>query len=339
MGDLEYYPYRFKDIFIEKPWGARALATRLGKHLASGRPVGESWEVSDRDDHMSVVACGPREGDTLHSLLEADRNGVLGAEIARLFPDRFPLLIKYIDAQDVLSLQVHPDDAYAMKHEHGEWGKMEAWYIVGAEPGAFVYRGIRPGTDRETFLRLLAEERLEECVNKVQVAAGDVVFIPPGCLHATGAGILFCEVQQNSDLTYRVYDWGRMGLDGKPRELHLEKALDVIDWDLPARERPDRAAGALAEMAPAELLLECSKFTMERVTLPAGGADSADVTRRFHVVCVIGGRGSIVCPRKDVPSTTISAGDTYLIPSAVRSYEIIADEKLTALRAYVPLPV
>jgi len=337
VGHLEYYPYRFKDIFIEKPWGGQAMATRLGKQLPPGRPVGESWEVSDRDDHMSMVASGPREGDTLRRLLEADRAGVLGAEVARLFPHRFPLLIKYIDAQEILSLQVHPDDAYATKHENGQWGKMEAWYIVAAQPGAFVYRGTRPGTDRETFLRLLEEGRLEECVNKVQVADGDVVFIPPGCLHATGAGILFCEVQQNSDLTYRVYDWGRMGLDGKPRELHIGKALDVIDWSLPAGEGSDRTAGASAE-GPAEVLLECPKFTMERVMLPPEVADWADVTRRFHVVCVVGGRGKIICPQKDIPPTAISAGDTYLIPSAVESYEIIAEGRLTGLRAYVPLP-
>jgi len=336
VGALKYYPYRFRDIFIEKPWGGMGLATRLGKQLPSGEPIGESWEISDRDAHMSVVASGPEEGRTIRELLQADREGMLGPQVARLFPDRFPLLVKYIDARKILSLQVHPDDTYAMENENGEWGKMEAWYIIDAEPGAFVYRGTKPGTERKTFLRLLEEQRLEECLSKVKVAAGDVVFIPPGCLHATGAGILFCEIQQNSDLTYRVYDWGRMGLDGRPRELHIEKALDVIDWDLQPGYVQARAGGAPGDERRVELLLECPKFIMDRLKLPAGETNSADMTGRFHIICVIGGEGRIVCPLGNAPPVTITKGQTYLIPSALESYEIIAEDALVAVRAQLP---
>jgi mannose-6-phosphate isomerase len=161
-------------------------------------------------------------------------------------------------------------------------------------------------------------------------------------VHATGGGILFCEIQQNSDLTYRVYDWGRPGLDGKPRELHLEKALEVIDWGLPEREKAGRAVGARvpgpsgAPPAPSELLLECPKFAMQRITLKSGGVDAADATQCFHILCVIDGTGTIVCPRRDVPSTAIAKGGTYLIPSALQSYHLTTDGTLTAVRAYVP---
>ena len=157
MSDLKLYPYRFESIFKEKVWGGRDLETHLGKTLPPNMRIGESWEVCDRDNDMSIVASGPQKGKSLRALLEADRCGMLGPQIARAFPDRFPLLVKYIDAHDILSLQVHPGDDYAMEHENGQWGKMEAWYIVGAQPGSFIYRGVKPGTDRDTFLRLLED--------------------------------------------------------------------------------------------------------------------------------------------------------------------------------------
>ncbi|NQT19087.1 MAG: class I mannose-6-phosphate isomerase [Planctomycetes bacterium] len=338
MSDLKFHPFRFESIFKEKVWGGRDLETHLGKILPPNTPVGESWDVCDRDDEMSIVAWGPHKGESLRALLAADRRGMLGPQIARLFPDRFPLLVKYIDAHDILSLQVHPGDDYAMEHENGQWGKMEAWYIVGAQPGSFIYRGLKPGTDRNSFRRLLGKDRLHECLNKIHVSAGDVIFIPPGCLHATGAGILSCEIQQNSDLTYRVYDWGRMGLDGTPRELHLEKALEVIDWDLLEREELGKTVGMPTEGASTRLLLECPKFAIERVMLKPGDANAVDVSQRFHVVCVIEGHGTVRCPQEDLPPTAIRKGETYLIPSALTSYEILADDRITALRCYLPLP-
>jgi len=353
LNGLAFYPYRFASIFKEKVWGGRALANCLGKQLPPNVPVGESWEISDREGDVSIVANGPHAQMSLRALIEADRAGVLGPQVARAFPEQFPLLVKYIDAEDILSLQVHPDDNYAMDHENGSWGKMEAWYIIHADPGAFIYRGTKPGTDRDTFLRLLKEERLQDCINKVHVSKGDVIFIPAGCLHAAGAGILFCEIQQNSDLTYRVYDWGRVGLHNKPRELHVDKALDVIDWELleseehgaagfplnggrPAGTRIERRAPVME--AASGLLLECPKFAIERVMLEAGGEDTGRVADRFHIINIIDGNGTIICPEADVPPTRVHKGDTYLIPGALQSYQITTDGTLTALRSYVPLP-
>ena len=334
MDSLLFYPYRFRSILKEKLWGGRDLELVLNKPLPPHKMIGEAWELSDREADMSMVDNGAHEGVALRTLLDADRRAILGPLIARIFPERFPLLVKYIDAHETLSLQVHPDDTYAMENENGEWGKMEAWYIIHAEPGAFIFRGVVPGTTRESFIDLLYRKMIRKCLQRLPVAAGDVVFIPPGCVHATGRGILFCEVQQNSDLTYRVYDWDRVDFRGVGRGLHLDRALDVIDWSLLEREEK----GLLPTVSGDGLLLECPKFGIEHVSLKAGKVSTAQVTQRFHIVCVIGGHGKIIHPHTASPVTTIRKGETYLIPSALESYEITTEETCSALRFFVPLP-
>ena len=334
MENLVFYPYRFRSILKEKLWGGRGLDTILNKGLPPNKMFGESWEISDRENDMSLVENGPHAGVTLRMLLAADRRGIMGPVVARTFPERFPLLIKYIDAHEILSLQVHPGDDYAMEHENGEWGKTEAWYIIHAEPHSFIFRGVKPGTDRKRFDHLLERKRVRDCLNRLPVQAGDVVFIPPGCVHAAGRGILFCEVQQNSDLTYRVYDWDRVDVKGDARDLHPEKSFDVIDWDLLEREEK----GATMTVTGNGLGLECPKFAIERVSLRAGQVSAAGVTQRFHIICVIDGHGHIATPMAGAPPMRITKGETYLIPSAVESYQITTEEQCAALRFYVPLP-
>jgi len=335
--NLVFYPYRFRSILKKKLWGGRRLETFLGKKLPEHERVGESWDLSDREDAMSLVENGPHEGVTLRTLLEADRYGIMGRMPARLFPDRFPLLVKHIDAHQILSLQVHPDDDYAMERENGQWGKMEAWYIIHAEPHSFIYRGVLPGTDARLFDELIERGKVEECLHKMPVSDGDVIFVPPGCVHATGPGIVFCEVQQNSDLTYRITDWGRVDANGDKRELHPEQARDVIDWDLLEREGKGLTPTISDGPGREGLLLECPKFAIEKVALTAGHVSVADVKQRCHIVCVIDGHGAIVTPMAGVAPATIRKGETYLIPSALESYEITTPEAVTALRFYVPL--
>ena len=338
MDNLVFYPYRFGSIFKEKVWGGRGLALFLHKDLPPHKMVGESWELSDRDADMSILENGPRQGSSLRSILRADPAGVLGAEVAQTYPARFPLLIKYIDAHETLSLQVHPDDAYAIQFEHGQWGKMEAWYIIHAAPGAFIYRGVVPGTDRRAFENLLLHKTVRDCLVKLPVESGDLVFIPPGCLHATGRGVLLCEVQQNSDLTYRVYDWDRVDTTGNGRQLHIEKALGVVDWDLVNREKLAPACAPPAANGSTQRLLHCPKFEIEKITLQPGQKAAASVSRRFHVLCIISGHARINCPALDAPPVQAGIGETYLIPSALGSYELLADDACAALRAFVPLP-
>jgi len=335
---LSFYPYRFKSILKEKIWGGRDLETFLGKTLPPNKLIGESWELSDRDNDMSVVDNGTHAGITFRSLLRADRPGIMGPLFARLFPDHFPLLVKYIDAHDIISLQVHPNDTYAMEHENGQWGKMEAWYIIHAAPHAYIIRGIMPGRGRDELLRMLEGSTSDGVLNRIPVAAEDVVFIPPGCLHATGPGVLLCEIQQNSDLTYRVTDWGRIEPTGEARELHLDKALDVIDFDLLAREETGIGAGVPAAGASTKPLIQCPKFEVDRVRLGAGEISPADVTERFNIVCVVDGSGFIVSPRAGTGPVPVTKGETWLIPSALRSYELTTQSRCTALRAFPPLP-
>ena len=189
-----FYPYKFGSIFKEKVWGGRGLNLFLHKDLPPHAMVGESWELSDRDADMSIVENGPHRGVSLRSLMTANPASLLGEDVARAFPHRFPLLVKYIDAHETLSLQVHPDDAHAMRNENGQWGKMEAWYIIHAAPGAFIYRGVVPGTDRRRFEDMLLRRTVRDCLVKLPVNTGDLVFVPPGCLHATGRGVLFYQL-------------------------------------------------------------------------------------------------------------------------------------------------
>lgn len=221
------YPLTFHPIFKERVWGGRNLERLFGKALPSDRPVGESWEITDRPEGVSVVANGPMAGKTLRWLMEHHRREVLGQHTAE--DGAFPLLIKILDCADTLSVQVHPPGRIAA--QLGGEPKTEMWYIVDATPSAVLYAGLKAGVTREEFERRIADGTVQECLHRVPVRAGDAMFLPSGRLHAIGAGNVIFEIQQNSDTTYRVFDWNRPGLDGKPRELHLEQSLASIDFN------------------------------------------------------------------------------------------------------------
>jgi mannose-6-phosphate isomerase len=221
------YPLTFQPIFKERVWGGRKLQQLFNKSLQTEAPIGESWEVSDRPDEVSVIANGPLAGKDLHWLVENHRSELYG-EISTSNP-RFPLLIKILDAREKLSLQVHPPANVA--GQLGGEPKTEMWYIVHAEPNSKLYLGLKPGVTKEDFERRLREGSVEEAVHTVPVKAGDAVFVPSGRIHAIDAGLVIFEIQQNSDTTYRVFDWNRVGLDGKPRELHVAESLASINFD------------------------------------------------------------------------------------------------------------
>ena len=210
--------YRFFPVYRERVWGGRKFETRLGRSDMPSGVIGESWELVDRDDAQSVVVSGPKAGATLRELIESDPEGLMGEGWDR--SRRFPLLIKWLDCSQRLSLQVHPDERDSALH--GGEPKTEFWYVGHAEPGADLFAGLRPGADREGLSAAIRENRLEHEVNRYETREDDCLYIPAGTLHAIGAGNLILEIQQNSDTTYRVYDWGR------PRELHVEQALRCL---------------------------------------------------------------------------------------------------------------
>jgi len=221
------YPLKFHPIFKERVWGGRNIERLFKKRLPETIPVGESWEISDRPGDISEIANGPLAGKTLRWLMEQQQKELLGT--AKAPEGKFPLLIKILDAQEKLSLQVHPPAERA--RELGGEPKTEMWYIADATPEADLYVGLKRGTTRSAFEQAIAEGTVANCVHRVSVKAGDVMFLPSGRLHAIGAGNVIFEIQQNSDTTYRVFDWNRAGTDGKPRELHVKESLASINFE------------------------------------------------------------------------------------------------------------
>lgn len=221
------YPLTFNPIFKERVWGARNLERLYGKKLPPSVPIGESWEISDRPGDVSVVANGPLAGKELHWLVENHRADLLGD--AKLEAGRFPLLIKLLDAQEKLSLQVHPPASKAAELRGDP--KTEMWFIADAILDAELYVGLKRGVTRGDFERRIGDGSVAECFHRAKVHAGDAMFLPSGRVHAIGAGLVIFEIQQNSDTTYRVFDWNRVGLDGKPRELHIPQSLASIDFN------------------------------------------------------------------------------------------------------------
>jgi len=250
---------RFAPLYQERVWGGRALADTLGRALPPGAVIGESWEIVDRLEAQSLVIGGPWAGRTLREVLEKETPAVMGPAWSPARP--FPILVKWLDARDRMSLQVHPPASLAASL-HGE-PKSENWYIAEAEPYAAVLAGVCHGVTREKFEAALRTHVLEPLVHRLRVRKGDSLFVPSGRLHAIDAGSLILEIQQNSDTTYRVYDWGRVGLDGKPRTLHVAESLQCIDFSdaephpIPASEKPT-------------LLADCSAFRLRRLPLTVG---------------------------------------------------------------------
>ena len=218
----------FAPIYQRRVWGGRRLETVLHRTLPDGQLYGESWELVDREREQSVVSKGPLAGVSLHTLWTTHRDAVFGRRLRAVDTDRFPLLIKILDCSDDLSLQVHPPAAVAAAL--GGEPKTEMWYVAHADAGARIYAGLRPGVTRESFERALADGTVADCVHVEPASTGDSLFVPSGRVHALGRGLLIYEIQQNSDTTYRAFDWNRPGLDGRPRELHVSECLQCIDF-------------------------------------------------------------------------------------------------------------
>jgi mannose-6-phosphate isomerase len=284
---------------MERVWGGRRLESLLGRKLPLASRIGESWELVDREDAQSVVHEGPLRGCTLHELWTQHRAAVFGASV----PDapRFPLLCKILDAQDRLSVQVHPPARIAP--QFGGEPKTEMWYLLDTQPGSAIYAGLQPGVTRAGFEQALAEKRVADTIHLLPTRAGDAIFIPSGRVHAIGAGNLIVEVQQNSDTTFRVFDWNRLGLDGKPRALHVEESLASIDFadTVPAFATPR-----------GETVVECPYFRVDKWTL---GAPRRDPGPGFAIFTVVS--GSIECAGE-----RFERGTFFLLPADTADREL-----------------
>ncbi len=306
-----------------KPWGGRKLE-RFGFPLPPGVQIGEAHLAGAN----ATVRGGPLAGRTLADLMAVDPSwlaGERGLEATGGLP-LFPLLIKLIDARDVLSVQVHPDDAAA--RPKGGVGKTEAWHILAAEPGSLLYLGLNdPSEFAELVRRSRAGERTGDLLRTHPAKPGETLFIPAGTIHAIGAGLLIYEIQQPSGVTYRFDDWGRIGSDGQPRELHVEESLAAAKPDLqPAPISP-------IDLAPGrELLVECRYFSLERITLPAGAAVTIDHAGSPAVVTLLSGRGAVGASGVWAPMT---AGSTVVIPPGDLPAELRCDDELVALHGWV----
>lgn len=299
---------RFEPFYQTRVWGGRSLAERFGRRLPDpDLPYGESWEVSARGEADSRVSGGPFDGMRLSQLWSDPglRRSIFGTDAPDA--DRFPLLCKILDARDTLSIQVHPPAEVAP--ELGGEPKTEVWYIAEAAPGATLHVGVRRGVDETKFRYALAHGGVEGCVHEIPVAKGQHIFIPSGRLHAIGAGLLIYEIQQNSDTTYRVYDWNRPGIDGKPRELHVEESLRCIDFDdvEPSMDEPEGT-----------LLASCEHFRLEGHDLAAGVCLDEAAAGRFVIATVV--EGLLGCGDE-----RFGAGDFFLMPPG-RAAEIHAAE-------------
>jgi Phosphomannose isomerase len=282
---------------MERVWGGRRLESLYGKALPHGSPIGESWEVVDREDAQSVVHTGPLRGTTLHELWTSHREAIFGAPYLSHPAPRFPILIKLLDARERLSVQVHPPASIAPSL--GGEPKTEMWYFADTQPGASIYAGLKKGVTRETFERLLQLGRVEEALHVIPVETGQSIFIPSGRLHAIGEGNVIVEVQQNSDTTYRVFDWNRTGLDGQPRKLHIEESMLSIDFDDFEPDVLRTEEGVLAE---------CPYFVVKKIKLEA--PEPATRHGRFAIYTVL--TGSVTCA-----GASFQPGDFFLTPAVL----------------------
>lgn len=301
-------------------WGGRRLKDEFGKQTDLD-PVAESWELSCHKDGSSVIANRKFAGMSLPEWIARQGRETLGTDCAGFA--EFPTLIKLIDAKQNLSVQVHPDNGYALRVE-GEYGKTEMWYIVACEPGARLLYGFQRPLDRAEFRRRIEENTLLEVTNSVEVHPGDVFFIEAGTLHAIGAGILIAEIQQNSNITYRVYDYGRVGKDGKPRQLHVEKALEVTRLEPPTRPCGPEGEPVERDGYTETLLASCAYFTTRRLCVAWEARLEVD-SRSFHSLLCLSGELRL---ESQNGSMEIAKGDSVFLQASFGEYRLVGAGEL-----------
>jgi mannose-6-phosphate isomerase len=297
---MKMYPMQCRPIFKSRIWGGQKLRDVFGKALPPSQKIGESWELSGLPEDTTIIENGEFAGRNLNAVLSQYSKAITGREA---MSGVFPLLIKFIDAQDVLSVQVHPDAAACKRMGQGA-PKTECWYIIQADPGAVIYKGLKSGTTRQQFEQAIKDGISDRLLNKVEVHAGECHFIPSGVCHAIGAGLLIAEIQQPSDTTYRVFDWNRVDAQtGKPRQLHVEQALESINFDLPLDVLTVSSVGMLIDV-PEFSVKKGHQAANCEVLLKAGV---------MKVVILLNGAG--VFMGQGIDNVAFGSGDTVLLPA------------------------
>lgn len=296
---MQLCPLTFKPIFKQRIWGGRKLAELFGKELPQGEKIGESWELADLPDDKSVVTNGPLADKALHEVLQSHTLELMGRDD---YSGSFPLLIKLLDCQDILSVQVHPDPQACKRMGKGE-PKTECWYIISAEPGSVIYKGLKQGVTKEQFATAIEKGNVDELLAQVEVRPGECHLLPAGTVHAIGAGLVIAEIQTPSDTTYRVFDWNRLDDSHKPRPLHIPEALESIDFD---------AAGAELAVATVGRLAECEYFKVDKGH-QLGGEEVLLSPTGPTVLLAISGAGTIISGNCE--PVAFEPGRTVLVPA------------------------
>ena len=331
--DERIYPLTFTPEFRDYIWGGRHLETIFGRKLPPGI-VAESWDISGHPSSPTRADAGYWKGCTLPEIMEALGTDLVGADSAEMLRrGKFPLLVKLLDANQNLSVQVHPDDAYAQEHEHGELGKTEMWFVLYAEPGTELIYGLAKGVTKESFKVALERGTVETQLHRVPIRPGDVIYVSAGSVHALLAGAVVAEIQQNSDITYRVYDWGRVGQDGKPLPLQIQQPLDVIDWNLiePGPVQPTLLSDEAG--VKRSRLVKSPHFTAERLDMAVGAEFQKRCDgRTLEIWGCMTGQGAV---RWEGGTVALNAVRFVLLPAALGDYAVEAQSPATMLRVYV----
>ena len=317
---------KFKPILKEKIWGGEKLITLFNKK-SNRKDIGESWEVSDVNENISIVSNGELKGKSLSELLTIYKDGLVGEKVYKTFGTNFPLLIKFIDAKEALSIQVHPDDALA-KEKHNSLGKTEMWYAMESDPNASLIVGFKKDTNEKEYLTNLKDNSLLNILNVDKVKEGDVYFIPAGRVHAIGAGVLLAEIQQTSDITYRIYDWDRKDIHGNSRDLHTQDAIKVIDYS----SLESYKTTYNKKNNEAVLTVSCPYFTTNILSLSKNiTINNIDKDSFVIYMCV---KGEVIFKYNNREEKIVK-GETLLVPATIKEFEIDTEKKSELLEIFI----
>ncbi len=323
MSDL--YPLKFTPHFKEKLWGGQKIKTILGKDFGDLDNCGETWELSGIEGNISKISNGKHEGRLLTDLIAEYPEQVLGKSVFQQFGVEFPLLIKFIDAAKDLSVQVHPDDEMAKKNHNG-FGKTEMWYIIQADEQATLINGFNKNSNKEEYVKALNSGKVMDLLHQQEVNEGDVYYLPAGRVHTIGKGLLLAEIQQTSDLTYRIYDFDRIDKDGKKRELHTELALEAIDFNKPEQIKSDYT-NVLNQANP---IVSTPFFSTNKLMINEPKQINRVELDCFKIYIAVGGSGKIA-------NEPITFGEVLLVPAYLKEYTIEPDNELALLETYIEL--